>query len=97
MLRQLILNSKSVSSLLQPNGWPKQHLSFLTRTTSRRWKSDQTRAYKAAVLEEFNEKLSVESITNRTKLGDGMVKLIYSLNSMHFNKHREFHCLFERP
>lgn len=35
-----------------------------------------TKPYKAAILEEFNKKLAIESITNRTKLGQGMVGVI---------------------
>lgn len=40
-----------------------------------RWKSSEAVAYKAAILQEFNTPLTVERITNRTRLGDGMVSL----------------------
>lgn len=35
--------------------------------------------YSAAILEEFNKKLTIEKISNRTKLGQGMVS-IYHIN-----------------
>lgn len=38
-----------------------------------RWTSSDVKPYRVAILEEFNEKLSVETIRNRAKLGDGMV------------------------
>lgn len=40
---------------------------------TKKWMSTEIKPYRAAILEEFNEKLVVESIRNRAKLGDGMV------------------------
>lgn len=41
-----------------------------------RWKNTKVLApYKAAILEDFNKELTIENITNRTNLGDGMVGL----------------------
>lgn len=61
---------------LQTNIWRNRLVSLAGQ--QHRWKSDEIRSYKAAILEEFNQKLLVESIRNRTKLGDGMVKMFCS-------------------
>lgn len=39
-----------------------------------RWTNTQSlKPYKAAILEDFDKKLVIETIKNRSKLGDGMV------------------------
>lgn len=74
MLRILTNNircARSLPVLLETNCWRNCIGSFVG--AQQRWKSDEARSYKAAILEEFDKKLTVESIKNRTKLGDGMV------------------------
>lgn len=76
MLRSLTTKIRYVRPLpllLEKNCWRNRLISCVSE--QQRWKSDEMRSYKAAILEEFNEKLTVESIKNRTKLGDGMVSM----------------------
>lgn len=75
MLRQLTRNircAQSLSLFLGTN-CRRNHLVSVVGE-QRRWKSDEVRSYKAAILEEFDKKLTITSIKNRTKLGDGMVR-----------------------
>lgn len=74
MLRLFVNNIRCVSYALETNCW-RTHLVSLMGG-QQRWKSNETRSYKAAILEEFDKKLTIESINNRTKLGDGMVTTV---------------------
>lgn len=58
----------------QTNIRPTFLLSKQSNNFVKRWTSTDPKPYRAAILEEFNGKLSIESIRNRAKLGDGMVK-----------------------
>lgn len=71
MLRTLqnsIRTNHAISSIFQNKLYK-----YGSSSCSVRWKSSEPKPYKAAILEEFNEKLIIQPITNRTKLGDGMV------------------------
>lgn len=76
MLRHLTRNIHCVQSvsLFLGTSCRRNHLVSIVVGAQRRWISDEVRTYKAAILEEFDKKLTVTSIKNRTKLGDGMVR-----------------------
>lgn len=79
MLRSIatkIRYTRPLPLLLEKSCWRNRLVSYVSE--QQRWKSDEVRSYKAAILEEFNKKLTIESIKNRTKLGDGMVSNSYS-------------------
>lgn len=63
--------ARSLPILLETNCWRNRIGPIVG--APQRWKSDEVRSYKAAILAEFDKKLTVESIKNRAKLGDGMV------------------------
>lgn len=47
------------------NGYVKNQVEFMRCTST----------YKAAILDDFNKRLKIQAITNRTKLGDDMVRI----------------------